>query len=89
MIGRVPQSQTACALKFEALSSFDGHGNHGTIQFITYVYEYNIVLIYLPPHVIHRLQPLDVTIFDLLTKYYFDIVKDRSRYEERDVSKQE
>ena len=55
---------------------FDGYGNHGTIQFVIYVYEHNIVLIYLPLYIIYRLQPLDVAIFSLLAKYYFEIVKD-------------
>jgi uncharacterized protein YndB with AHSA1/START domain len=67
----------------------DGHGSHGTIQFVTYAYEHNIVLIYLPPHSTHRLQPLDVAVFGPLAKYYSDIVKTRSRYEGRGVSKRE
>jgi hypothetical protein len=68
---------------------FDGHGSHRIVQFVIYVYKYNIVLIYLSPHSIYCFQPLDVAVFDLLIKYYFDIVKEKSRYEERGVSKRE
>jgi hypothetical protein len=68
---------------------FDDHDNHEIIQFVTYVYEYNIVLIYLFLYFIYRLQPLDVAVFNLLTKYYSDIVKMKNRYERRNVSKRE
>jgi hypothetical protein len=66
---------------------FDDYGSHGIIQFVTYVYEYNIILIYLSLYSIHRLQLLDVAIFDLLIKYYSDIVKARNRYKGKNMSK--
>jgi hypothetical protein len=68
---------------------FDNHDSHEIIQFVTYAYEYNIVLIYLSLYFIYRFQPLDVAVFDLLTKYYFDIVKTKNRYERKNVSKRE
>jgi hypothetical protein len=68
---------------------FDNHDSHEIIQFVTYAYEYNIVLIYLSLYFIYRLQPLDVAVFDLLAKYYSDIVKTKNRYERKSVSKRE
>jgi hypothetical protein len=67
----------------------DSHGSYGIIQLVTYVYEHNIVLIYLSPHSTYRLQPLDVAVFGPLIKYYSDIVKTKNRYEGRGVSKRE
>jgi hypothetical protein len=32
---------------------FDGYGSHGTVQFVTYAYKYNILLIYLSPYSIY------------------------------------
>jgi hypothetical protein len=52
-----------------------------------YVYEYNIVLLYLFTHTTHRLQLLDVAIFSPLAIYYSELVKKYSRYEEKDISK--
>ena len=42
---------------------FDGHRSHTTTAFITYVMRNNIILLRLPPHPSHLLQPLDVRLF--------------------------
>jgi hypothetical protein len=68
---------------------FDNYDSYGIIQFVIYVYEYNIVLIYLFSHSIYRFQSLDVAIFGSLIKYYSDIVKARNRYERKNVFKRE
>jgi hypothetical protein len=41
----------------------DGHGSYATFRFKELAHEYKIILLYLPAHITHRLQPLDVGIF--------------------------
>jgi DDE superfamily endonuclease len=48
----------------------DGHDSHAIFIFTNYARENKIVLLYLPPHTTHRLQSLDVAIFQSLVKYY-------------------
>jgi DDE superfamily endonuclease len=48
----------------------DGHESHCTLEFIEYCVEKKIILLVLPPHTTHLLQPLDVAIFQPLAKYY-------------------
>jgi DDE superfamily endonuclease len=48
----------------------DGHESHCTLEFIEYAVEKKILLLVLPPHTTHILQPLDVAIFQPLAKYY-------------------
>jgi DDE superfamily endonuclease len=48
----------------------DGHESHCTLEFIKYAVEKKILLLILPPHTTHILQPLDVAIFQPLAKYY-------------------
>jgi hypothetical protein len=47
----------------------DGHGSHVTGGFIAHCMDYKIVLLRLPPHTSHVLQPLDVGIFKPLKTY--------------------
>jgi hypothetical protein len=65
------------------------HGSHATIEFVNYAYENNIVLLYLPPHTTHRLQPLDVAIFGPLATYYSQLVNENNGHDGKDVSKHE
>jgi hypothetical protein len=48
----------------------DGHGSHLTGAFIAYAVEHNIILLCLPPHTSHYLQPLDVGIFTGMKRKY-------------------
>jgi hypothetical protein len=41
----------------------NGHGSHITFEFKALANEYKIILLYLPAHTTHRLQPLDIRIF--------------------------
>ncbi|EDN05269.1 predicted protein [Histoplasma mississippiense (nom. inval.)] len=50
----------------------DGHSSHINMAFIDYADQNRILLIILPPHSTHRLQPLDVGIFGPLAKAYSD-----------------
>jgi hypothetical protein len=47
----------------------DGHGSHVTGSFIAHCMDYKIVLLRLPLHTSHLLQPLDVGMFQPLKKY--------------------
>ena len=43
----------------------DGHNSHATFRFKKLAHEYKIILLYLPAHITHKLQPLDIGIFGL------------------------
>ena len=47
----------------------DGHDSHITGNFISYCMAYNIILLVMPPHTSHLLQPLDLSIFGPLKTY--------------------
>jgi hypothetical protein len=49
---------------------FDGHGSHITSDFIDYCDENKILLMVLPAHSTHSLQPLDVVMFKALSTAY-------------------
>ena len=48
----------------------DGHSSHVNMKFIRTCDRLKILLMILPPHSTHRLQPLDVGLFSPLTTYY-------------------
>jgi hypothetical protein len=48
----------------------DGHGSHVTMEFIKYCDRHRILLMILPPHSTHTLQPLDVVLFKPLSQAY-------------------
>jgi len=48
----------------------DGHNSHVNLQFVKECDKLRIILIILPPHSTHRLQPLDVGLFSPLSKRY-------------------
>lgn len=48
----------------------DNHGSHITLQAYQFCRDNNIVMLSLPPHSSHRLQPLDVTFFGPLKTAY-------------------
>jgi hypothetical protein len=50
----------------------DGHGSHVTKEFIDYCDRHRILLMVLPPHSTHTLQPLDVVLFKPLSQAYFN-----------------
>lgn len=56
--------------KSKRLLLTDGHSSHINLRFIDYCDESGIILIILPPHSTHRLQPLDVGIFAPLANAY-------------------
>jgi hypothetical protein len=48
----------------------DGHSSHVNLQFLDWADSHRIIVIVLPPHSTHRLQPLDVGLFSPLAKAY-------------------
>lgn len=57
----------------------DGHESHCTLEFIEFCVERKIILLVLPPHTTHLLQPLDVAIFQPLAKFYSREISEHSR----------
>jgi len=54
----------------------DGHSSHVNYAFINYCDLHGIIVLILPPHTTHRLQPLDVGLFQpLLTMYSIELNK--------------
>ena len=54
----------------------DGHLSHCTLRFLLYAERNGIVVVCLPPHTTHRLQPLDVGVFNILGKAWSSEVKE-------------
>jgi hypothetical protein len=54
----------------------DGYNSHVNLAFINYADANRILLAVLPPHSIHRLQPLDVGLFSPLATYYSQEIDD-------------
>ena len=48
----------------------DGHSSHVNLAYFDFCYNQKIILIVLPPHSTHRLQPLDVGLFGPLAHHY-------------------
>ena len=48
----------------------DGHSNHVNMKFIDTCDQLRILLLILPPHSTHHLQPLDIFLFASLASYY-------------------
>jgi len=64
-----PESGVICSGQ-PRLLVFDGHGSHITYQFVSYCLSHNILLLCLPSHSTHLLQPLDVGLFSPYQHYY-------------------
>jgi len=58
----------------------DGHASHISTTTLQFRLEHKIVLLCLPPHSTHLLQPLDVGIFPPLATAYKKGIQERSRY---------
>jgi hypothetical protein len=48
----------------------DGHGSHVTPEFDQYCLDHSIIVVCMPPHSSHLLQPLDVGCFSVLKRSY-------------------
>ena len=48
----------------------DGHSSHVNMEFLNWAHNERILILVLPPHSTHRLQPLDVVMFLPLSQFY-------------------
>lgn len=53
----------------------DGHGSHVTAEFDQYCSQNSIIVLCMPPHSSHLLQPLDVSCFSVLKRSYGNAVE--------------
>ena len=60
---------TKCSKEHPVLILLDNHESHLSIALIDYCRDNGIVLLTLPPHCSHKLQPLDRTVFGPFKKY--------------------
>jgi len=65
----LPESQQRCG-DLPRLLIFDGHGSHITFEFVSLCFANNVLLLCLPPHSTHLLQPLDVGLFGPYQHFY-------------------
>lgn len=65
---------TASSRENPCLLIYDNHESHMSINEITKAKSAGITLLTLPPHSSNKLQPLDVSIFGPLKKYYYSAV---------------
>lgn len=56
------QKHTSCTKESRILLIMDNHESHCSLENILYARDNGIVILTLPPHCSHRLQPLDVTV---------------------------
>jgi hypothetical protein len=54
----------------KVLLILDGHGSHKHLDALEFVKVNGVILLCLPPHCTHRMQPLDVSFFRPLDAYY-------------------
>lgn len=65
----LPETQLKCG-DLPRLLIFDGHGSHITFEFVSKCFSHNILLLCLPAHSTHLLQPLDVGLFSPYQHFY-------------------
>ena len=63
-------SKTSCFKKNPALLILDNHESHVSLRSVEIAKESGLILLTLPPHTSHRLQPLDRTVFDPFKAHY-------------------
>ena len=53
----------------------DNHNSHATFQFRKLAHKYKIILLYLPAHITHKLQLLNINIFEPQSYFYTKFVE--------------
>jgi len=74
----LPESSERCP-DLPRLLIFDGHGSHITFNFVSLCFTNNVLLLCLPSHSTHLLQPLDVGLFGPYQHFYGVTVDDYIR----------
>ena len=67
----------------------DGHGSHVTPEFDQYCLEQSIIVLCMPPHSSHLLQPLDISYFSVLKRSYGKRVETLMSLSVNHIDKQE
>lgn len=62
--------QTRCSKENKVLLILDNHSSHISLESIEFCRSVGIVVLTLPPHTSHRMQPLDRTVYGPLKAYY-------------------
>jgi hypothetical protein len=62
----IPQAKERNVTGKEILLMYDGHHSHDTLEIRKMAVQSNVELFKIPAHTTHRLQPLDVGVFDPL-----------------------
>lgn len=62
--------QTRCSKENKVLLILDNHSSHISLESIEFCRSVEIVVLTLPPHTSHRMQPLDRTVYGPLKAYY-------------------
>ncbi|EJC97460.1 CENP-B protein, partial [Fomitiporia mediterranea MF3/22] len=57
----------------------DGHNSHYSLRFLRMAEKYHIIVLYLPPHTTHILQPCNVGVFSPLSTFYKKEVAELAR----------
>ena len=63
-------NKTGCSRENPIMLIMDNHSSHTSLQALSVAKENGIVLLILPPHCTHKMQPLDVGIFSPFMAYY-------------------
>ncbi|CAG5007898.1 unnamed protein product [Parnassius apollo] len=64
------QLHVKASLDDKVLLIADGHISHKGIESLTFAKEHGIIMVCLPPHCTHRMQPLDVSFYGPLKTYF-------------------
>jgi hypothetical protein len=62
------------------LMLFDGHASHISSEVIRLCITHKVILLCLPPHTTHLLQPLDIGIFAALASFYKSLIRDTCKF---------
>ncbi|KIM25136.1 hypothetical protein M408DRAFT_52558, partial [Serendipita vermifera MAFF 305830] len=63
----VPEVNKKCQNNLPRLLIVDGHNSHTHFKFLEYAHKNNVIVLCLPPHTTHKLQPCDVGVFGPLS----------------------
>jgi hypothetical protein len=66
----------------------DGHKSHNSHEFHKYCEEEKIIVLCMPPHSSHLLQPLDVGCFSPLKRAYSDEINSLAQYSTKKIKKE-
>jgi hypothetical protein len=66
----------------------DSHESHNSHEFYKYCEEEKIIVLCMPPHLSHLLQPLDVGCFSPLKRAYGDEINSLAQYSTKKIKKE-